>query len=155
MTRSLARVLAIPASRGQGYASVVHTLITHARRGVVRPGAEIAKDKWDLALFGHRGNLSFTAITQPWLRETAKLWALPICPAPPRPQRRRTRPRHHRQRWRGCRRACGCAPTAASTRRRWDARDIEVFLHRLAYLASAGQISALTRGPACREVRKC
>ena len=47
---------------------MVHTLITHARRGLSDPGTEIAKDIWDMTLFGHRGNLSFTAITQPWLR---------------------------------------------------------------------------------------
>ncbi len=80
--------LDIPASRGQGYASVVHTLITHARRGISDPGTEIAKDTWDMALFGHRGNLSFTAITQPWLRETAKIWALAGIVPPPRAQRR-------------------------------------------------------------------
>ena len=73
--------LDILAVRGQGYASVVHTLITHARRGVSDPGTEIAKDIWDMTLFGHRGNLSFTAITQPWLRETAKIWALADLPA--------------------------------------------------------------------------
>jgi len=76
---SLAK-LDIPAARGQGYASVVHTLITHARRGISDPGTEIAKDIWDMALFGHRGNLSFTAITQPWLRETARIWALADLP---------------------------------------------------------------------------
>jgi hypothetical protein len=68
--------LDVPAARGQGYASVVSTLITHARRGMSSPDTEIAKDTWDMALFGHRGNLSFTAIAQPWLRESAKIWAL-------------------------------------------------------------------------------
>jgi len=72
--------LDILAVRGPGYASVVHTLITHARRGVSDPGTEIVKDIWDMMLFGHRGNLSFTAITQPWLRETAKIWALADLP---------------------------------------------------------------------------
>ena len=30
---------------------------------------------WDLAVFGHPGGLSFTGITQPWLREAVKAWA--------------------------------------------------------------------------------
>jgi len=39
------------------------------------PETETAEDIWDMALFGHRGRLSFTAITQPWLRQTARIWA--------------------------------------------------------------------------------
>jgi hypothetical protein len=39
----------------------------HVRRALADPGSEQAKDVWDLAIFGHRGNLSFTGIAQPWL----------------------------------------------------------------------------------------
>src|SRR5487761_1232584 len=145
--------LDIPAVRGQGYASVVHTLITHARRGVSDPGTEIAKDIWDMALFGHRGNLSFTAITQPWLRETAKIWALADLP------RRRGRSggdktRHY---------LSSPAFLSGSLRQRADRGedpaalgrpDIELFLGRLGYLYAAGEISELTRVVGCREVRK-
>ena len=145
--------LDIPASRGQGYASVVHTLITHARRGISDPGSEIAQDIWDMALFGHRGNLSFTAITQPWLRETAKIWALADLP------RRRGRSggdktRHY---------LSSLALLSASLRQRADRGedpaalgrpDIELFLNRLGYLHAAGEISELTRAVGCREVRK-
>ena len=145
--------LDIPASRGQGYASVVHTLITHARRGISDPGTEIAKDTWDMALFGHRGNLSFTAITQPWLRETAKIWALADLP------RRRghsggDKTRHY---------LSSLALLSGSLRQRADRgedpsvlgrTDIEVFLNRLGYLHTAGEISELTRVLGCREVRK-
>src|SRR6266571_3113515 len=144
--------LDIPASRGQGYASVVHTLITHARRGISDPGSEIGKDIWDMALFGHRGNLSFTAITQPWLRETAKIWALADLP------RRRGRSggdktRHY---------LSSVALLSASLRQRADhgedpaalgRTDVEVFLNRLGYLHAGGEISELTRVLACREVR--
>ena len=144
--------LDIPASRGQGYASVVSTMITHARRGASDPGTEIAKDTWDMALFGHRGNLSFTAITQPWLRETAKIWALADLP------RRRGRSggdktRHY---------LSSVALLSASLRQRADhgedpaalgRTDVEVFLNRLGYLRAGGEISELTRVLACREVR--
>src|SRR5450759_3180816 len=39
------------------------------------PGHERAGDSWDLALFGHRGRLSFTGISQPWLTPSAQVWA--------------------------------------------------------------------------------
>ena len=144
--------LDIPASRGQGYASVVSTMITHARRGASDPDTEIAKDTWDMALFGHRGNLSFTAITQPWLRETAKIWALADLP------RRRGRSggdktRHY---------LSSVALLSASLRQRADhgedpaalgRTDVEVFLNRLGYLHAgrrdqrAHPGAGLPRGP--------
>ena len=145
--------MTVPASRGKGYESVVHTLITHARRGASGPETETAKDTWDMALFGHRGRLPFTAITQPWLRETAKIWAAADLP------RRRGRSggdktRHY---------IASLALLSQSLRQRPDRgedpaalgrADIEAFLARLAWQHSAGQISGLTRVLACRETRK-
>jgi integrase len=145
--------LAIPASRGKGYESVVHTLITHARRGASGPETETAKDIWDMTLFGHHGRLPFTAITQPWLRQTAKIWAASDLP------RRRGRAggdktRHH---------IASLALLSQSLRQRPDRgedpavlgrADIEAFLARLSWMHSAGQISELTRVLACREARK-
>jgi integrase len=145
--------LVIPAGRGKTYASVVHTLVTHVRRGASGPLAETAKDTWDMALFGHRGWLSFAAISQPWLRQTAKLWAAADLP------RRRGRSggdktRHY---------IGSLTLLSESLRQRPDrgqdpamlARvDIEAFLARLGYLHAAGTISQLTRVLACREVRK-
>jgi hypothetical protein len=144
--------LEVPASRGQGYASVVGTMITHVRRGAGSPETEIAKDTWDMALFGHHGNLSFTAITQPWLRQAARTWALSDLP------RRRGRSggdktRHY---------LASAALLSDSLRQRADRgedpavlgrTDIEFFLSRLAYLHAGGQVSELTRVLACREVR--
>ena len=106
-----------------------------------------------MALFGHHGNLSFTAITQPWLRQTAKIWALADLP------RRRGRSggdktRHY---------LSSLALLSASLRQRADRgedpaalgrTDIELFLNRLGYLYAGGEISELTRVLACREVRK-
>ena len=41
------------------------------------PTTEAAKDDWDLRVFGHRGRaLHFGPVTQPWLKEAAKQWAL-------------------------------------------------------------------------------
>ena len=105
-----------------------------------------------MSLFGHRGNLSFTGITQPWLRETARIWALADLP------RRRGRSggdktRHY---------LSSLALLSASLRQRADRgddpaalrrQDIEEFLNRLGYLHSAGEVSELTRVLGCREVR--
>jgi integrase len=106
-----------------------------------------------MTLFGHRGRLSFTAITQRWLRQTAKIWALADLP------RRRGRSggdktRHY---------LSSLALLSQSLRQRPDhgedpaalgRPDIELFLNRLGYLHATGAISTLTRVLACREVRK-
>lgn len=145
--------LTAPAGRGQTYRSVVNTLITHARRGLSGPEIETAKDTWDLVLFGQRGRLPFTAISQPWLRQTAKTWAAADLP------RRRGRSggdktRHH---------IASAALLSESLRQRPDRgndpaelgrTDIEAFLGRLAFLHATGRISELSRVLACREVRQ-
>ena len=60
---------------GKRATSVLASFARDARRVLADPGIEQAKDTWDLAIFGHPGRLSFTAITQPWLSEAAKRWA--------------------------------------------------------------------------------
>ncbi len=138
-----------------GFGSLCNALSAHARRALASPETEVANDEWDLVVFGHTGTLSFTSITQPWLREVAKRWA-----ADDLPKRRSATSkvglvvRHH----------LGCvARLSESLRMRPDRgevptalgrRDMEAFLNRLAYLQSAGQISADARIRACREVRK-
>ena len=130
----------------------ITSLIKHARRGLLNPETEIGKDEWDMTVFGHRGNLSFTAIGQDWLRATAKAWA-----SHDLPRRRGTyggdKTRHH---------ITSLALLSQSLRHRPDhgtdptvlgRADIEAFLARLAYLESTGQISSLTRHLACTEVR--
>jgi hypothetical protein len=47
--------------------SLLNAVTRHVRRALADPGRERAGDSWDLALFGHRGRLSFTGISQPWL----------------------------------------------------------------------------------------
>ena len=54
---------------------LLRALARHARLAVSDPGSEQDRDTWDLAVFGHRGQLDFTGITQRWLRESAKRWA--------------------------------------------------------------------------------
>jgi len=55
--------------------SLLGAVACHVRRALADPGSEQAKDVWDLAIFGHRGTLSFVGIAQPWLAQAAKRWA--------------------------------------------------------------------------------
>jgi hypothetical protein len=50
-------------------------LARHARLALTDPGTEIARDVWELEVFGQNGRLTFTTITQPWLREAPKRFA--------------------------------------------------------------------------------
>ncbi|MGF1597269.1 MAG: hypothetical protein ACFCVK_10115 [Acidimicrobiales bacterium] len=144
----------LPADPDPMLSSLANSVSAHARRALSSPETEVAGDEWDLVVFGHTGTLSFTDISQPWLREVAKRWA-----ADDLPRRRSTTAkgglvvRHH----------LGCvARLSESLRMRPDRGEVpaaldrpamEAFLNRLAYLQGAGQISADARIRACREVR--
>src|SRR6266540_3377089 len=131
---------------------VLNSLIKNVRCAFRSPDTEIAKDEWDMSVFGHRGTLSFAAITQGWLRAAAKAWASNDLP------RRRgswggDKTRHH---------IASLAMLSESLRSRPDGGqdpeslgrpDIEAFLSRLAYRESTQAISSLTRSMACTEVR--
>ena len=60
---------------GQPARNLLAAMARQVRRSLTDPRSERAGDTWDLAIFGHAGRLSFTGITQPWLREAAKGWA--------------------------------------------------------------------------------
>ena len=142
----------VPAGLGNDRRGTWNSLRTHARRGLLDCETEVGKDDWDLTVFGHAGTLSFTAISQPWLRAAAKTWAGHDLP------RRRGRcpgdkTRHH---------VASLALLSGSLRQRPDRgndpgslgrADIEAFLSRLTYLRSTGAISDLTRHLACLEIR--
>ena len=116
------------------------------------PGSEQAKDVWDLAIFGHRGTLSFTGIAQPWLAQAAKRWAAEQLP------RHRGRGAARVQgkinglgllsEYLGTGQIGGLVPAVLGR------RDIEGFLNRLAYLESTGKISRYRRNSICRDVRE-
>ena len=63
-------------TRSLQFAGLVNALAKHARRALSTPAAEILLDQWDLAVFGNSGTVSFTCLSQPWLREAAKRWAI-------------------------------------------------------------------------------
>jgi len=136
---------------GKPARSLLNALTRHARRALADPGAERARDTWDLAVFGHPGSLSFTAITQPWLRQAAKRWA------------GEELPRHRGAGSSNVRSKINAlARLSESLRSRDDdglipaalgRPDIECFLNRLGYLESAGTISRYHRNVICRGAR--
>jgi integrase len=142
----------VPPRVGNERRGAINSLRKHALRALLRPETESTKDEWDMPVFGHRGKLSFTTITQDWLRAAARVWA-----SHDLPRRRGTyggdKTRHH---------IASLALLSASLRNRPDRgadptllgrADIEAFLARLAYLESTQAISGLIRHLACTEVR--
>jgi len=148
---------AVGLGRGLEFIGLVNCLISHARRALLNPETEVTQDEWDLTVFGHHGTVSFTGISQAWLREAAKRWAADDLP------KRRVRPGRRTSAGLAVRHHIGClVRLSESLRMRADRgehpavlgrADMEAFLHRLAYLESVGQISGDARIRACREVR--
>lgn len=66
----------VPRPESNGTAMILlNRLTAYALRAFKTPEGEYGKETWDLAVFGHRGSVEFTAIQQRWLKETAKRWA--------------------------------------------------------------------------------
>ncbi|MBV8350288.1 MAG: transposase [Mycolicibacterium sp.] len=139
------------------FTGLANCLIGHAGRALSTPETEVDKDEWDLTVFGHHGTVSFTAISQSWLREAAKRWAADDLP------KRRVRPARRTSAGLVVRHHIGCLGRLSESLRMGADRgehpavlgraDMETFLHRLAYLESVGKISGDARIRACREVR--
>jgi hypothetical protein len=136
---------------GENVRGLLRALARSVRLAMTGPDSEQGCDLWDLGVFGHCGHVDFTGITQPWLRECAKRWAV------------QDLPRHRgRGSWevRNVINAAACLSEILSLRPdRGDSpaaltrRDIENFLNRLGYLESAGTISRYQRYHRCRRVR--
>ena len=119
--------------------SLLSALARHVRRALSDPASEQAKDVWDLAIFGHPGRLSFTGISQSWLREAAKHWA-----AEDLPRHRGSGATNVRAKINALTRlseSLRCRPDHGDLPAALGRADIENFLSRLGYLESAGTIS--------------
>ena len=139
-------------TRNKSVRSLRTALTQHVRRALADPGSEQAKDIWDLAVFGHRGSLSFTAISQPWLAQSVKRWAAEQLPRHRGRGAARVRGKINGlgllSEFLGRRPDGGLVPSALGR------SDIEDFLNRLAHLESAGEISRYRRNCICRDVRE-
>lgn len=115
------------------FTGLANCLIGHARRALSTPETEVVKDVWELTVFGHSGTVSFTGISQHWLREAAKRWAADDLP------KRRVRAGRRTSAGLSVRHHIGClARLSESLRMRTDRgehpaalgrTDMEAFLH--------------------------
>jgi len=131
--------------------ALLAAMTRHVRLALADPAAERARDVWDLAVFGHRGCLTFTGITQPWLREAAKTWV------------QHELPRHRRSGGNTVRDHVKAVERLSESLRvradhgedpaGLDRADIDDFCNRPGYLESAGEISRRTRTHYCRALR--
>jgi integrase len=133
--------------------ALLASLARHARRALLDPEAEKVKDEWDLVAFGRPGGtLAFTGISQYWLREAAKRWAVEELP------RRRGRGAG------GSLRSCvhSLARLSEVLRLREDGgqvpaalgrADIEALLSRLAFQQNAGTLTHPSRVMTCRHLK--
>jgi integrase len=137
-----------PMAREKG--QLGRSLARYVRAARGDTGAEAAANVWDLTVFGSPGRLTFTSIRQQWLRDAVKSWA-----ADELPRHRGQRPHARIQRviaaagrlsahLHGARGDHGELPAALGR------RDIESFLHHLAYLESAGRLSRDQRARTCQ-----
>ncbi|MFE3314908.1 hypothetical protein ACFXMF_38800 [Embleya sp. NPDC059213] len=63
-----------------GHRRLAKGLLKHVGRFRMSPETERHKDVWDGVAFGLNGERRFDAITQPWLRQATKNWALDNAP---------------------------------------------------------------------------
>ena len=137
----------------QYQAELEGSFLTSVRRREMTPETERHKDEWDLFVFGHGGRLTFTGISQPWLREAVKRWA-----GDELPRRRGDSVASAAQR-----KVNSVARLSESLRlQRADhgdvigalgREDITAFCNRLAFLAGQGQISERLRWTIARCAR--
>jgi len=132
--------------------SLLNAMTRHVRLALADPASEQAKDTWDLAVFGHRGQLAFGGITQQWLRQAAKRWVAEELPrhrgkGAAGTVRQKLRAAGHLSQSLRARPDRGDRPAALGR------ADITAFLNRLGYLESAATISRYHRNLTCRGAR--
>jgi integrase len=143
-----------PKELGTDVRGLATELLRYVTRLTVTPESQRRQDRWDLVPFGYPGGIRFTGISQPWLREGAKAWALDNLP---------------RRRGPGIAGSVqsnldGIARLSESLRlqrpdhgddlRALSREDITAFCNRLAYLQSRGEISGGARVRFCRDARR-
>jgi integrase len=153
VTTIIAASAAPPPGLDRNARTLLASLARHARRVLLDPETERAKDVWDLVAFGRPGgSLPFTGISQGWLREAAKRWAVEELP--------RRRGRGVGGNLRSC--VHSLARLSETLRLRDDGgqvpgalgrADIEALLNRLAYQQNAGTLTHPSRVMTCRHLK--
>jgi integrase len=145
-------------ARRPGAEREMRTLLTalarHAALALSDPETEKAKDVWELAVFGLAGRLTFTTISQPWLREAAKRWVADELP--------RRRGDGAASVLRGLLASLvrlsqslhGSRPDHGEHPALLGRGDIESFLHRMSYVVSTGKTSPELRAKTGRDVKR-
>lgn len=125
-----------------------------ARRLVSNPETERLKDIWDTTVFGFSGTLKFEGISQPWLREAAKILTYNDLP---------------RRRGRGGKAHCQTRindlallsdslriqrPDSGVDLRELSRADAASFLNRISFLHAQGEIGDNKRARVVRELRR-
>lgn len=144
----------LPEQTDEGKRSIANSIARHVYSAFLDPEVEKTKDVWDLAAFGFGGRLRFTKISQRWLREAIKQWALDDLPKR-RGDGARGFVQHH----------VSCAVMLSESLRavrddrgeipaQLGRADIESFLHRLAYQEADGQLTHKARARIVRQLKR-
>lgn len=102
------------------------------------PDLETVKDVWNLRVFGFPGALDFSPLTQRWLRETAKQWALVMLP---RPWAKGGRVGERIAALEVLSKSLATRPDGGVDHRLLGRADIVAFTNRVGHLAAAGTLS--------------
>jgi len=130
-----------------------NSFLKSVRRREMTPETERHKDEWDLFVFGHGGRLTFTGISQPWLREAVKRWAFDDLPrrrgdSASNVAQQKVHSAGHLSESLRLQRADRGDVIGALGR-----QDITAFCNRMAFLAGQGQISERLRWTFARGAR--
>ena len=126
-------------------AALIRALTLAVQRSLTSPEREQQRDRWDLAIFGGKGQINFKVLTQPWIREAAKHWVLEDLPL----HRGRQATATSKETVRAIRYLSWSLqhgrPDHGLVLSELGRSDIVRFTNRLAYLERNGQISAKRR----------
>ena len=75
-----ADLMSVHRTRNESMDRVLRALQHEVHMALTDPVTEQQKDLWNMQVFGIRGNLDFTVITQQWLRQLTKVWVLDELP---------------------------------------------------------------------------
>lgn len=141
-------------SESRHLAALVRALTLAVQRSLTSPEREQQRDRWDLAIFGGKGQINFKVLSQPWLREAAKHWVLEDLPL----HRGRQATATSKQTVLAVRYLSWSLqhsrPDHGLVLSDLDRTDIVRFTNRLAYLERSGEISSKKRYVISTRVRR-